>query len=177
MVCDRCKMVIKYELIKLGIKPISVELGEIELEKELTEHQFDKFIISLHECGFEIINNSNARVIEKIKNTIVGLVHNSSEVLKINYSAHIEEKLKRKYNYLSNLFSEVEGITIKQYVISQKTEKVKELLVYNELNLSEIADKLGYSNVSHLSTQFKKVTGLTPSYFKSVKDKKAVIVR
>ena len=172
MVCDRCKMVIKYELIKLGIKPISVELGEIELEKELTEHQYDKFIISLHEYGFEIINNSNARVVEKIKNIIVALVHSSSEVLKINYSSHIEEKMNKKYNYLSNLFSEVEGITIEQYVISQKTEKVKELLVYNELNLSEIADKLGYSSVSHLSTQFKKVTGLTPSYFKGVKDKK-----
>ena len=119
-----------------------------------------------------IIDNSSGRVIEKIKNTIIELVHSSNEVLKINYSAYIEGKLNRKYNYLSNLFSEVEGITIEHYIISQKAEKVKELLTYNELNLSEIAYKLGYSSVAHLSTQFKKVTGLTPSSFKNVKDKK-----
>ena len=172
MVCDRCKMAVKYELMKLGIKPIRVYLGEVETEDDLTEIQYQKFADILKEYGFEIIDKSNARIIEKIKNTVIELVHGSNETIKINYSAHIEGKLKKKYNYLSNLFSEIEGITIEQFIIFQKIEKVKELLVYNELSLSEIADKLGYSSVAYLSTQFKKTTGLTPSYFKSVKDKK-----
>ena len=172
MVCDRCKMAVRYELTKLGIKPVNVDLGEVELENELTETQYQKFSATLKEYGFEIIDKSNARIIEKIKNIIIELVHRSDETMKINYSAYIEEKLKKKYNYLSNLFSEIEGITIEQFIIFQKIEKVKELLVYDELSLSQIADKLGYSSVAYLSTQFKKTTGLTPSYFKSVKDKK-----
>ena len=172
MVCDRCKMAVKYELIKLGVKPISVDLGEVELNNELTETQYQKFSTTLKEYGFEMIDKSNARVIEKIKNIIIELVHRSDETIKINYSAYIEGKLKKKYNYLSNIFSETEGITIEQFIIFQKIEKVKELLVYDELSLSEIAYKLGYSSVAYLSTQFKKTTGLTPSYFKSVKDKK-----
>ncbi|MES2132796.1 MAG: helix-turn-helix transcriptional regulator, partial [Bacteroidota bacterium] len=170
MVCDRCKMVVKDELLKLDIKPIRVDLGEVELSNELTEIQYEKFIAVLQQYGFEMLDTSNARIIEKIKSTVIELVHGSNETIKINYSAHIEGKLKRKYNYLSNLFSEIEGITVEQFIIFQKIEKVKELLVYNELNLSEIADRLGYSSVSYLSTQFKKTTGLTPSYFKSVKD-------
>lgn len=172
MVCERCKMAVKYELTKLGIKPISVDLGEVELNNELTETQYQKFSATLQEYGFEIIDKSNARIIEKIKNIVIELVHRSDDTIKINYSVYIEEKLKKKYNYLSNLFSEIEGITIEQFIIFQKIEKVKELLVYDELSLSEIADKLGYSSVAYLSTQFKKTTGLTPSYFKSVKDKK-----
>lgn len=172
MVCDRCKMAVKYELMKLGIKPIRVDLGEVETEDDLMEIQYQKFAEILKEYGFEMIDKSNARIIEKIKNTVIELVHGSNETIKINYSAYIEGKLKKKYNYLSNLFSEIEGITIEQFIIFQKIERVKELLVYNELSLSEIADKLGYSSVAHLSTQFKKTTGLTPSYFKSVKDKK-----
>ncbi len=172
MVCDRCKMVVKYELTKLDIKLISVDLGEIELEKELSEIQYQKFSATLRDYGFEIIDKSSARIIEKIKNVVIELVHRSDETMKINYSTHIENKLKKKYNYLSNLFSEIEGITIEQFVIFQKIEKVKELLIYDELSLSEIADKLCYSSVAYLSTQFKKTTGLTPSYFKSVKNKK-----
>ena len=172
MVCDRCKMAIKFELTKLGVKPVSVDLGEVELNSELTETQYQKFSATLKEYGFEIIDKSNARIIEKIKNVIIALVHRSDETIKINYSAYIEEKLKKKYNYLSNLFSETEGIRIEQFIIFQKIEKIKKLLVYDELSLSEIAYKLGYSSVSYLSTQFKKTTGLTPSYFKSVKDKK-----
>ena len=172
MVCDRCKMVVKDELLKLDTKPIRVDLGEVELSNELTEIQYEKFTAVLQQYGFELIDTSNARIIEKIKSTVIELVHGSNETIKINYSAHIEGKLKRKYNYLSNLFSEIEGITIEQFIIFQKIEKVKELLVYNELNLSEIADRLGYSSVAYLSTQFKKTTGLTPSYFKNVKDKK-----
>ena len=172
MVCDRCKMAVKYELTKLGVVPINVDLGEVELNSELTQTQYQKFSATLKEYGFEIIDKSNARIIEKIKNTIIELVHRSDETMKINYSSYIEGKLKKKYNYLSNLFSDIEGITIEQFIIFQKIEKVKELLVYDELSLSEIADKLGYSSVAYLSTQFKKTTGLTPSYFKSIKDKK-----
>lgn len=172
MVCERCKMAIKYELIKLGIKPISIDLGEVELNSELTETQYQKFSATLKEYGFEIIDKSNARIIEKIKNIVIELVHLSDDAIKINYSLYIEGKLKKKYNYLSNLFSEIEGITIEQFIIFQKIEKVKELLVYDELSLSGIADKLGYSSVAYLSTQFKKTTGLTPSHFKNVKDKK-----
>ena len=165
-------MAVRFELTKLGVNPISVDLGEVELNNELTETQYQKFSATLKVYGFEIIDKSNARIIEKIKNIVIELVHRSDETMKINYSAYIEEKLKKKYNYLSNLFSEIEGITIEQFIIFQKIEKVKELLVYNELSLSQIADKLGYSSVAYLSTQFKKTTGLTPSYFKSVKDKK-----
>ena len=172
MVCDRCKMAIRSELTKLGVKPISVDLGEVELDNELTESQYQKFSATLKEYSFEMIDKSSARIIEKIKNVVIELVHRSDETMKINYSDHIEEKLKKKYNYLSNLFSEIEGITIEQFIIFQKIEKVKELLVYDELSLSEIAYKLGYSSVAYLSTQFKKTTDLTPSYFKSVKDKK-----
>ena len=172
MVCERCKMAVKYELTKLGITPISVDLGEVELNSELTETQYQKFSATLKEYGFEIIDKSNARIIEKIKNIVIEVVHRSDNAIKINYSVYIEEKFKKKYNYLSNLFSEIEGITIEQFIIFQKTEKVKELLVYDELSLSEIADKLGYSSVAYLSTQFKKITGLTPSHFKNVKDKK-----
>ena len=172
MVCDRCKMAVRSELTKLGVKPISVDLGEVELDNELTESQYQKFSATLKEYSFEMIDKSSARIIEKIKNVVIELVHRSDETMKINYSDHIEEKLKKKYNYLSNLFSEIEGITIEQFIIFQKIEKVKELLVYDELSLSEIAYKLGYSSVAYLSTQFKKTTDLTPSYFKSVKDKK-----
>ena len=165
-------MAIRSELTKLGVKPISVDLGEVELDNELTESQYQKFSATLKEYSFEMIDKSSARIIEKIKNVVIELVHRSDETMKINYSDHIEEKLKKKYNYLSNLFSEIEGITIEQFIIFQKIEKVKELLVYDELSLSEIAYKLGYSSVAYLSTQFKKTTDLTPSYFKSVKDKK-----
>lgn len=172
MVCDRCKMAVKYELMKLGIKPIRVDLGEVEVENGLTEIQYQKLSEILGQYGFEIIDKGNARIIEKIKNIVIELVHGKNETIKINYSVHIENNLKKKYNYLSNLFSEVEGITIEQFIIFQKIEKVKELLVYDELSLSEIAYRLGYSSVAYLSTQFKKTTGLTPSYFKSVKDKK-----
>lgn len=172
MVCDRCKMVVKSELFKIGASPIRIDLGEIELDKELSQIQYQNLNDNLKEFGFEIIDKSDARIIEKIKTIIVDLVHKSNEPVKINYSTFIEDKIKRKYNYLSNLFSEIEGITIEQFIILQKTERVKELLVYDELNLSEIADKLGYSSVAYLSTQFKKTTGLTPSHFKKVKNKK-----
>jgi YesN/AraC family two-component response regulator len=162
-------MVVKDELIKFGVHPTTVELGEVEVTEELSsekKNQLNKILLSY---GFELIGDKKSQLIEKIKNTIVDLVHYSEDQLETNFSEHISKKLYHDYNYLSNLFSEVEGTTIEKYFIAQKIEKVKELLKYNELSLSEIADRLGYSSVAYLSNQFKKQTGLTPSIFKSLK--------
>lgn len=170
MVCSRCKMVVKSELIKFGLHPVTVELGEIELqEEEINALQKLQLNEKLLLYGFEIIDDKKSRLIEKIKNEIVNLVHYSEEQLKTNFSQHISKQLHHDYTYLSNLFTEVEGISIERYFIAQKIERVKELQVYDELSLSEIAFKLNYSSVSHLSKQFKKVTGLTPTYFKQLK--------
>ncbi len=170
MVCSRCKMVVKAELEKAGLHPISVELGEVELENEPPPEVLDQLNISLQKLGFEIIDDRKSRIIEKIKNAIVELIHHKSkEDLAVNLSDYIAQKLNYDYNYLSNLFSEVQGITIEKYFISQKIEKVKELLMYDELTISQIADSLGYSSVAYLSNQFKKQTGLTPSFYKSLK--------
>jgi AraC-like DNA-binding protein len=163
MVCSRCQMVVKNELEKLGIKPLKVDLGEVELAENLTDEQKVALTESLHSHNFGLIEDKKSRITEKIKN-----VNNDS---KINLSLFLSEQLSHDYNYLSTLFSETNGITIEQYFISQKIEKVKELLMYDELTLSEIAFKLNYSSVGYLSNQFKKVTGLTPSSFKLLKDK------
>lgn len=172
MVCSRCKMVVKGELEKAGIEFLSVDLGEIQLAKEPTGNQIDKLENGLKYHGFELIDDKKSRMIEKIKNAIVKLIHQSDSNIKTNLSDFIADKLHYDYTYLSNLFSEVEGTTIEKYFISQKIEKVKELLVYDELSLSEISDRLGYSSVAYLSSQFKKVTGLTPSHFKALKEHK-----
>ncbi len=169
MVCSRCKMVVNDELIKFGIHPKTVELGEVEITEELNQQKKNQLNQILQSFGFELIDDKKSRLIEKIKNIIVELVHYSEEQLKTKFSEHIGEKLHHDYNYLSNLFSEVEGITIEKYLIAQKIEKVKELLKYDELSLSEIADRLGYSSVAYLSNQFKKETGLTPTFYKSLK--------
>lgn len=171
MVCSRCQMVVKNELEKLGITPLKVDLGEIELAENLTDEQKTAFTESLHLHSFELIEDKKSRIIEKIKNVIVDLVHYHDNDSKINLSLFLSEQLSHDYNYLSTLFSETNGITIEQYFIAQKIEKVKELLMYDELTLSEIAFKLNYSSVGYLSNQFKKVTGLTPSSFKLLKDK------
>jgi AraC-like DNA-binding protein len=165
-------MVVKTQLESKGLRPLSVNLGEVEVEGELSKGQLLQLDTSLKSLGFELIDNKKSQTIEKIKNAIITLVHHSDRNIKINLSKIITSKIHQDYNYLSNLFSEVEGTTIEKYFISQRIEKVKELLVYDELTLSEIADKLGYSSVSYLSNQFKKITGLTPSYFKSVKEHK-----
>jgi len=172
MVCSRCKMVVETLLENIGLRPLSVNLGEVELHGDLSKKQVTQLSTSLKSVGFELIDDKKSQTIEKIKNTIVTLVHHTDQEIKTNLSAFITSQIHQDYNYLSNLFSEVEGTTIEKYFIAQRIEKVKELLVYDELSLSEIADQLGYSSVAYLSNQFKKVTGFTPSYFKSLKEYK-----
>jgi len=174
MVCGRCKMVVKSEFEKLGLHTTSVELGEVELQDPITENQKEILLKNLQTLGFDFIDDKKSKTIEKIKNLIVDLVHHKNNDLKVNLSDYLVENLNQDYSTLSNLFSEVENTTIEKYFISQKIEKVKELLIYNELSLSEIADMLNYSNVAHLSNQFKKITGFTPTYFKQLKDKKRI---
>ena len=169
MVCNRCILVIQNELDKLGVGVKSIKLGEVILEKELTSHEKESLDKILLDLGFEIIDDKKSRIIEKIKNLIINLVHHQDSETKINLSELLSNELHHDYNYLSNLFSEVEGTTIEKYFIAQKIEKVKELLVYDELSLSEIAFRLHYSSVAYLSNQFKKVTGLTPSHFKKIR--------
>lgn len=168
MVCNRCILVVKNELEKLGVKASLISLGEIKLQEDLTENQKKQFSGTLHELGFELIDDKKSRLIEQIKTIIIELVHYNNSDLKVNLSDFLAERIYHDYNYISNLFSEVEGTTIEKFFIAQKIERVKELLVYDELTLSEIAYQLNYSSVAHLSNQFKKVTGLTPSYFKQI---------
>lgn len=168
MVCNRCKMVVNSELQKLGIYPLSVMLGEIELDRELSDVEKQKIEDTLTPLGFFLIDDKKSRLIEQIKTAIVELVHYNNNELKINLSDFLENKVHYDYNYISNLFSEVEGTTIEKYFIAQKIERVKELLVYDELTLSQIAYELNYSSVAHLSNQFKKVTGLNPTHFKNI---------
>lgn len=172
MVSNRCKMVVKEELKKLGFHFIFVDLGEIEIMEDLTARQLDQLRTALLDSGLELMDDKKAILIEKIKTVIIEMVHDSNDLIKINHSDYISEKLKMDYTYLSNIFSEVKGITIQQYIITHKIEKVKELIMYGELNLTEIAYKLNYSSVAHLSNQFKKITGLSPSHFKQLKDKR-----
>ena len=172
MVCIRCKMVVKAELEKLGLHYSSVELGEAEIKESISVEQRNKLDIALKKSGLELMDDKKSMLIEKIKNIIVELVHYTDEQLKINLSDYISQKLNHDYTYLANLFSEVEGTTIEKFFIVHKIERVKELLVYDELNLTEIAYKLNYSSVAHLSNQFKKVTGLTPSHFKHLRHKR-----
>lgn len=174
MVCGRCKMVVKSEFEKLGLHTISVELGEVELQNPITDSQKEVLLKNLQTLGFDLLDDKKTKTIEKIKNLIIDLVHHKNNELKINLSDYLVENLNQDYSTLSNLFSEIENTTIEKYFISQKIEKVKELLIYNELSLSEIADMLNYSNVAHLSNQFKKITGFTPTYFKQLKDKKRI---
>ena len=172
MVCIRCKMVVKAELEKLGLHYIVVELGEVEIMENISDKQHDLFKEALLNSGLELLDDKKAVLIQQIKNVVIELVHYSEEPLAINFSEYLSRKLKHDYTYLANFFSEVQGTTIEQFIISHKIERVKELLVYNELNLTEIAYLMHYSSVAHLSTQFKKVTGLTPSHFKQLKDKR-----
>jgi AraC-like DNA-binding protein len=166
MVCGRCEMAVKLELEKMELPVISIKLGEIELSCELEEDEIERLANSLKNLGFELLEDEISKTIAQIKNRVIDLVHYRNEKIKINLSTYLSEDLRQDYSALSKLFSEKEGITIEHYFIAQKIEKAKELLVYDELSLSEIAIQLNYSNVAHLSNQFKKVTGFTPTYFK-----------
>lgn len=172
MVCNRCKMVVQQELERFGLHPEKVLLGEVSVaENEIPVDVQEKLYASLIRLGFERIDDKKARLIEGIKNKIIKMIHHSEMTdRRFNWSLVLSEEMHYEYNYLSNLFSSIEGITLEQYIIRQKIERVKELLFYDELNLSEIANKLGYSSVAHLSGQFKKVTGLTPSELKKSRD-------
>lgn len=171
MVCDRCIMAVRQELENLGLAYQHIQLGEIELASQPSAAQLKAFSAKLSAIGFELLDDKKARIVEKIKTSIVSLIHRSDDDLNLKLSALLEEKLGLDYPYLSSLFSSVEGITIEKYTILQRIEKVKELLVYDELSLAGIADQLGYSSVQHLSQQFKKVTGLTASEFRKLKEK------
>jgi AraC-like DNA-binding protein len=172
MVSHRCKMMVKEELNKLGLHYVIVELGMVEILEDITPEQRYQLKENLSMSGLELLDDKKAILIEKIKNIITEMVHHSEEVPKVNYSDYISEKLDLNYTYLANIFSEVKGMTIQQFIIIQKIERVKELLLYNELNLTEISYKMHYSSVAHLSNQFKKVTGLAPSFFRNLKQKR-----
>lgn len=176
MVCIRCKMVVKDELTKLGLHYTSVELGEAEIIEEIDPALREAIKTALLKSGLELMTDKKSVLIQKIKNIIIELVHYSDEPLAINLSAFLSQELDHDYTYLANLFSEVQGTTIEQFFIGHKIERVKELLVYNELSLTEIAALMHYSSVGHLSAQFKKVTGLTPSYFKLLKEKRRTML-
>jgi AraC-like DNA-binding protein len=176
MVCTRCKMVVKSELEKLGVHHVVLELGKAEVMEEMTIKQLNSLDVALKKAGLELMKDKRSILVEKIKTTIIELVHFTDEQIKTNLSDYLTEKLNYNYTYLANLFSEVTGYTIEQFYLSHKIERVKELLVYDELNLTEIAYKMHYSSVAHLSNQFKKMTGLTPSHFKNLKHKRRKVL-
>ena len=172
MVCNRCIMVIKKQLEQLGLHPLSVELGIVVLPDKITDEVYQSVKEAIEPFGFELIDDKKSQIIEQIKDTIIELVHYSDSDLKVNLSDYLASKFNRDYSSLSKLFSEVTNTTIEKYLIAQKIERAKELLVYGELSLNEIADQLNYSSAAYLSAQFKSVTGLTPSYFKKIKENK-----
>ncbi|MDX9946206.1 MAG: helix-turn-helix transcriptional regulator [Bacteroidales bacterium] len=172
MVCQRCQIAVKYELEKLGLHHTRVDLGETEIMEDLSEEQWDVLSTSMKDIGLELLDDKKNIMVERIKTLIIQLVHFNDEQIKTNLSDYLAEKLNHNYTYLSNLFSEVKGTTIEKFYLMNRIERAKELLVYDELNLTEIAWKLHYSSVAHLSNQFKKLTGLTPSHFKNLKSKK-----
>jgi len=172
MVSNRCKMAVKEELKKLGLHFIVVDLGEVEIMEDITYEQKEKLKVGLLNSGLELMDDKRSVLIGKIKNVIVEMIHHSDESIKINFSIYLSDKLHHDYTYLANLFSEVQGITIEHFIINHKIERIKELIIYDELNITEIAHLMNYSSVSHLSNQFKKVTGLSPSHFKKLKVKR-----
>jgi AraC-like DNA-binding protein len=172
MVSNRCKTAVKEELKKLGLHFIVVDLGEVEIMENISAEQREQMRAALLTSGFELMEDKKAILIEKIKTAIIEMVHHSDEIIKTNFSDYLSEKLDHNYTYLANLFSEVQGSTIEHFIIAHKIERIKELIIYDELNITEIAWKMNYSSVGHLSNQFKKVTGLSPSHFKQLKDKR-----
>ena len=172
MVSNRCKIAVRDELKKLGLHFIMVDLGVVEIMENINSDKRELLKSGLLNAGFELMDDKRAILIEKIKNIIIEMVHHSDTNIKINFSDYLSEKLDHNYTYLANLFSEIQGTTIEQFIISHKVERIKELMIYGELNITEIAWQMNYSSVAHLSSQFKKVTGLSPSHFKQLKDKR-----
>jgi AraC-like DNA-binding protein len=172
MVSNRCKMVVKEILKEMNLHFILVDLGEVDIMEDLTLEQREILKNELLESGLELMDDKKSILIEKIKTIIIQMIHHTEEDIKINFSDYLSEKLHHNYNYLANLFSDIQGTTIEHFIISHKVERVKELMIYGELTITEIAYKMNYSSVAHLSTQFKKVTGLSPSHFKQLKDKR-----
>ena len=169
MVSLRCKMLVEEEMKKLGLRPTAIDLGTVNFPEQITDEKRQMLKIALKNAGLELLDDKKAILIEKIKQVIVEMVHYSDEIPKVKTSVYLSEKLHYDYTYLANIFSEVKGITIEHFIILHKIERVKELLLYDELNLTEISYILNYSSVAHLSNQFKKITGLTPSFFKKMK--------
>jgi AraC-like DNA-binding protein len=165
-------MLVKDELLKLGLHFVTVDLGVVEIREEISNEDRETLRVNLQIAGLELLEDKKSILIEQIKGVIIEMIHYSEEAPKVNYSDYISEKLNYDYTYLSNVFSEVKGVTIQQFIIVNKIERVKELLLYDELNLTEISYKLNYSSVAHLSNQFKKITGLSPSFYKQLKQKR-----
>lgn len=178
MVSSRCKALVQEELKNLGLQSeyVVVDLGIVEIHKDITDIQLDQLKENLSKAGLELLDDSKSKLIDKIKTLITDMIYDTEEQPKVNYSVYISEKLGYNYNYLANIFSEVKGITIQQFIIIHKIEKAKELLFYEELSLTDIAHRLHYSSVAHLSAQFKKVTGLSPSFYKKIKDKRESVL-
>lgn len=172
MVCIRCQMVVKSELEKLGLQYFDVTIGEADIIGNINTEQLEQLDFALRKSGLQLMDNKKSILVEKTKNAIIDLVHYTDDQIKINLSDYLSDQLNHNYTYLANLFSEVKGITLEQFYLKHKIEKVKELIVYDELNLTQIARKMHYSSVAHLSNQFKKITGLTPSHFKMLKNKR-----
>ncbi len=170
MVCIRCQMVVKSELEKLGLNYNQVKIGEVDIAGKIQPYQLDQLNTGLKKAGLALMDDKKSILVEKIKSAIIELVHYSEGQIRVNLSDFLSEKLHYDYTYLANLFSEVKGITIEKFYLTHKIERVKELIVYDELNLSEIAYRMNYSSVAHLSNQFKKITGLTPTHFKMLKN-------
>ena len=172
MVCNRCIMVVKSQLEQLGLHPLSVELGIAVLPDAVSDETYQRVKASLETFGFELIDDKKSQTVELIKDAIIELVHYEDNASKLKLSEYLKEKCHYDYSFLSKLFSEVNGVSIEKYYIAQKVERIKELLIYDELSISEIADLLQYSSVAHLSTQFRNMTGMTPSQFKQLKEHK-----
>ncbi len=174
MLCDRCKLMVSRTLKKMGLHFVIVNLGEVRIKENITKQQRLELKITLHECGLELMDDKEAMLIEKIKKLVIETIYCDDDLPKINFSLYLSQQLSCNYTYLSNLFSKIEGTTLEHFIVLQKIERVKKLIIYDELNLTEIAWKLNYSSVAHLSTQFKKITGSTPSLFKILEHRKQI---
>lgn len=177
MACLSCKVVVKEALEELHIEPVKVELGEVETKKDLTDTEKQKLNNKIKKAGLELLENKQGAIIEKIRKVVVDYVYHTEEKIITNFSDYLSKKLNYNYTYLANLFSEVEASTIEQYVIAMKIERIKELIMFDDMTLTEISYKLHYSSVAHLSAQFKKVTGLTPTHFKRLKNKRRIAIQ